>query len=328
MNSRRNRSQKAWRAKFHDYTSAGLYHITITAYPGTPRLSEIHMPPKDYLQKNEMIIPANTELGEYVKEELLAMARKEPRLMIRRYVIMPDHIHFILQVLSKLEKPIGKYIAPFTAACSKTYNSLYNLPSFKTLFQPFDDEIIFTPVQLDRTMKYIQDNPRRHLLRRKHPDLFKRHLDLTLEDHVYSAYGNIFLLRERVLLPVRIHRYWSESEFDQYAAKCHQAIDAGAIPITPAIHKAEKAIVKYAFDTGASVILLRDLGFNERFKPEGEYFDLCAAGRLLLLAPWPENLDRSSGSGYTEFHKMNDLALTIASLPSSARLSIRLSSNI
>ncbi len=326
-NPSRNKKRQAPRADFHDYKAPGYYHITITAYPGSPRLSDIPRPSNEMLRRRDMIIPQNTELGECVKNELLEIPRKNPKLQIKRYVIMPDHIHFVLQVIDYLEKPVGTYIAPFAKCCSQSYTRLFNLSKFTTLFKPFDDEIIFNHEQLDRAIKYIEDNPRRYLLRSKYPDLFKRHLHLFIDDHEYAAFGNIFLLKGIYLLPIRVHRYWSQAEFDQYMAKCLEEIAIGAIPISPAIHRAEKDIIRKAIDGGSSVILLRDLGFNERFKPQGELFDLCAAGRLLLLSPWPDNLERHSTAGSTEFHKMNDYAAAIASILASARLSLRFDSN-
>ncbi|MDE6479056.1 MAG: hypothetical protein K2L45_02210 [Muribaculaceae bacterium] len=133
------------------------------------------------------------------------------------------------------------------------------------------------------------------------PDLFQRHLNVVIGEHEYAAYGNMFLLKKLYLITVRIHRNWSKEEFDRYAAYCSAEIAKGAIPISPAIHKAEKDIIRKAIDGGSSVILLRDLGFNERFKPSGEYFDLCGAGRLLMLCPWPDNLRRRSDAGSDKF---------------------------
>lgn len=74
---------------------------------------------------------------------------------------------------------------------------------------------------------------------------------------------------------------------------------------------------------GLPLIRLTDCGFEDRFKPCGQDFDLCSEGRLLLLAPWPDNVGRKSTSGYTEFHQMNDLALAIAGLPSTDRLFLK-----
>ncbi|MDE6631916.1 MAG: hypothetical protein K2K23_02850 [Muribaculaceae bacterium] len=124
QNSSRNKKSQSPRADFHDYKAPGYYLITITAYPATPRLSAINMPCEAILRKGEMIIPDNTELGEYVKEELMVIPKKNPKLQIRRYVIMPDHIHFVLQVVCELEKPVGRYIAPFTKECSQAYKAL------------------------------------------------------------------------------------------------------------------------------------------------------------------------------------------------------------
>ena len=193
----------------------------------------------------------------------------------------------------------------------------------QTLFSPFNDRIIYNYTQLDRAIKYVGDNPRRLIIKREFPDLFKRYLHLEIAGHEYAAYGNIFLLRGIYLLPVRIHRKWSEEEFRDYEEKCRLEISKGAIPISPAIHKAEKKIIKMALDSGSRVILLTDQGFEARFKPKGRNFDLCAEGRLLLLAPWPENFGRKSTSGYTEFHKMNDLAQAISSIPAGSRLLLK-----
>ena len=319
-NPSKNKNLRAPRAWFHDYHSSGYYLITITTHKGSPALSTINDKPNELRRPGAVIIPENTPLGDCVQAELLSISKKHPQLQIKRYVIMPDHIHFILLVTSRLDKPLGRYIAPFTTACSQAYRQLFGLTSFTTLFQPFDDRIIFNYPQLDRAYKYIIDNPRRYLIRRQNPNLFRRHLHITIDNHEYAAYGNIFLLNEIYLLPIRIHRRWSPEEFEDYAAECRNKIAMGALPISPAIHKSEKEIIWSAVKSGSKLILLRDLSFNERFKPQGELFNLCASGRLLLLSPWPENLNRRSDAGYAEFHKMNDLAVSIAGLPASARL--------
>ncbi len=71
------------------------------------------------------------------------------------------------------------------------------------------------------------------------------------------------------------------------------------------------------------MIILKDQGFEERLRPKGADFDLCCDGRLLLLAPRPENTGHKSTAGYAEFHKMNDLALAIATLLHSERLLLK-----
>lgn len=311
------------RAFFHDYCSPGFYLITATTLPGSPRLSEIPEPDANEIRKGEMIIPDNTPLGYKVKEEIRSIPVYHPEMKILRYVIMPDHIHFVLQVTERLKRMLGCELAGFFGACSKASSRSQGLTEVKTRFETFHDRVILSHEQLDRAIRYVEDNPRRYIYRKRNPDLFRRHLHLEIAEHEYAAFGNIFLLKEIHLLPVRIHRHWSETEFRTYSEYCRAEIDKGAVPITPAIHPAERAIVQYARDNGGKVIIMKDQGFEERFKPKGADFDLCCDGRLLLLAPWPEKVGRKSSSGYTEFHHMNDLAVAIARLPAADRMSLK-----
>ena len=39
-------------------------------------------------------------------------------------------------------------------------------------------------------------------------------------------------------------------------------------------------------------ILLADNGFRDYFKPSDALFDACAAGRVLILSPWPYNVKK------------------------------------
>lgn len=168
---------------------------------------------------------------------------------------------------------LGSELAGFFGACSKASSKVQGLTEIKTLFSTFHDRIIFNHEQLDRSIKYVEDNPRRYIFKKRYPDLFKRYLHLDIAGHEYAAFGNIFLLKEIYLLPIRIHRRWSQDEFRTYSEHCRQEIDKGAVPISPAIHPAERSIMDYARENGGSMILLRDQGFEDRFKPKGKDFE-------------------------------------------------------
>lgn len=297
--------------------------ITATVFSGSSALSVIPDLPESELKKGDMIIPHNTPLGDAIKNEILLIPAYHPEIDVIRFVIMPDHIHLIVNVRARLNKHLGNELTGFFSACSKHNQELNSLPQLQTLFQRFHDNIIFNYEQLNRAIKYIEDNPRRLIIKRNHPDLFRRYLHLEIAGHEYAAYGNIFLLKNIYLLPVRIHRRWSETEFSDYNDKCISEIYKGAIPISPAIHPAEKEIMKKAIEIGTGVIYIIDHGYENRFKPKGRNFELCSQGRLLLLAPWPENTGKKTTSGYDEFHSMNDMATAIASLTAEARLSVK-----
>ncbi len=274
------------------------------------------------LRTKEIINPILSPLGQMIEKEVLDITKHHPEIIITRYVIMPDHIHFVLKVTERLKRHLGNELAGFFGACTKHYCQLLGTGIDNPLFEPFFDRIIRDSQQFEKAVTYVEDNPRRYILKKRNPALFKRHLNLRIEGRIYSAFGNIFLLRNISLLPIRIHRRWSKQEFEDYEKECIEKIENGAVPISPAIHKAEKKILNLAIEMGSSVIKLTEKGFGERFKPQGKDFDLCAEGRLLLLAPWPEDISGKSTAGYTEFHDMNDYALAISKMPSSSRMSI------
>lgn len=109
--------------------------------------------------------------------------------------------------------------------------------------------------------------------------------------------------------------------------KCKKDIENGAVPISPGIHRVERKILQIAVDLEIPVIKLREKDFGERFKPYGKDFDLCAEGRLLLLAPKLDNSHTHQKAGYKEFHDMNDLAFSISTLTPDCRFSLSISKN-
>lgn len=72
----------------------------------------------------------------------------------------------------------------------------------------------------------------------------------------------------------------------------------------------KKNIRDAALEAGGNLILLQKEGLAERFSPHGYLFNLCQEGRLLILAPWPDN---SSGkSSRQECLQMNEMTNEIS----------------
>ncbi len=317
--------KRGQRAYFHDYCAPGYYLITATVEEGAYSLRLLSKMPDisvEKLKTRDMIIPVLTDLGMLIQKEIECIPKYHPKLEVKRYVIMPDHIHMVIFVRDRLERKLGSELAGFFGACTRRFRVfLKSEDSAIKLFQPFHDRIIFNFNQLRRSIRYVEDNPRRYIVKKLYPLLFKRYLHVKIADREYGMMGNIFLLKEINLLPVRIHRRWSEEEFDEYEGNCMQEIEEGAVVISPAIHKREKDILNLAIKAGGKVIKLIDGELKERFKPSGKLFNLCAEGCLLLLSPWQEEGGKKH-SGYKEFHNMNDLAKTISEMPADTRLTI------
>ena len=79
----------------------------------------------------------------------------------------------------------------------------------------------------------------------------------------------------------------AEKEAELLAAARH-----GAVLVSPCISPGEKRIARAALAAGRPLIVLLENGFPPFYKPPKTYFEACAAGRLLMLAPWPHHTDK------------------------------------
>lgn len=57
------------------------------------------------------------------------------------------------------------------------------------------------------------------------------------------------------------------------------------VQISPCISTNEKEIVRATLDAKLTLIVLLENGFPPIYKPPKYYFEVCAEGRLLMLAP-------------------------------------------
>ena len=204
-------------------------------------------------------------------------------------------------------------------ACSVSRAQALDLPR---LWAPgFQDSILFRAGQLDAMFNYLRDNPRRLAVKRLYPDLFRavgvlrRPLPGFGGVGAFAALGNRFLL-DRPLVQVQVSRrdfaYRREpktgcglkiardaagapciaSESTAFTAKCDTLLARArqsAVLLSPCVSEGEREVARRAFAENLPLVVLRNKGFAPLEKPSGRYFDACAEGRLLLLAPaaWP-----------------------------------------
>ena len=156
----------------------------------------------------------------------------------------------------------------------------------------YTDGILDSDGQLQRWKEYLRDNPRRLLMKRQCPELFRVQRNLRVGDEVFSAIGNRYLLERPVRLQVMCSRRLTDVEIEEKKAYFLEQARQGAVLVSPSISKGEKAVMRAAFDAGYPLILLQENGFTDLAKPGGRKFDACAEGRLLILAPWEHHNER------------------------------------
>lgn len=107
----------------HDYSRPGIYHITIHVAEGMGQpLGEVVGTDADSAAVRL------TQAGAQVEHELLTTITTHYEMItVDEHVIMPDHLHFILNVrapiVSKNGRPthLGQVIAGFKAGCNRTF---------------------------------------------------------------------------------------------------------------------------------------------------------------------------------------------------------------
>ena len=156
----------------------------------------------------------------------------------------------------------------------------------------FNDQILLRDGQLERWLNYLKDNPRRLLLKRENPDLFRVQRGLTFAGLSFSAIGNRFLLERPLKIQVQCSRSISEEELKMKTNECLRAASQGAVLVSPAISNGEKTIMRAAFEEGLPLIYLQENGFTDLAKPGGMRMDACARGQLLILAPWEHHNEK------------------------------------
>ncbi|MBQ9651924.1 MAG: hypothetical protein IJV13_06925 [Prevotella sp.] len=117
------------RSLAHEYNRCGYYHITISVAKGLRQplgkvVGRLDKPDGDSEAPHVELSP----IGQMVEEELReSISRVYPMLEVQDYVVMPEHLHFLLvahhDVLSRSGKKthLGHVIAGFKYGCNRRY---------------------------------------------------------------------------------------------------------------------------------------------------------------------------------------------------------------
>ncbi len=165
-----------------------------------------------------------------------------------------------------------------------------------TLWQSgFQDSILLRRGQLKAMAHYIADNPRRLAAKQASPCLFTVVARLAVAPgKSCPAIGNRFLLDYPLRRQVQVSRGISPEELAAQQEELLYEADHGTVLVSPCISPGEKAIARAALAAEKPLIVLLANGFHSFYKPPGRYFDACAAGRLLMVAPFPYQQRRAA----------------------------------
>ena len=292
----------------HDYTARRMYMVTMVTEGRKPLFGKV-------MGRSEAIEPSPeaphielSPLGEAVAGIWRSISSHHPEVKVVALQMMPDHLHAILFVRVQMEKPLGKVLLGVKQACNQAFRELMAKEVVAVAQQHaqqrrnngllfakgFNDQILLREGQLERWLGYLKDNPRRLIMKRENPDLFRVQRGLVFAGISFSAIGNRFLLQRPLKLQMQCSRRISEEELEVKIKECLWAARQGAVLVSPAISMGEKAIMRAAFEEGLSLIYLQENGFTDLAKPGGMRMDACAKGQLLILAPWEHHNEKTA----------------------------------
>lgn len=163
----------------------------------------------------------------------------------------------------------------------------------------YHERILRGKGQLNAMINYIKANPRRLALKRAKPELFRIRQEQRFGAIVCTALGNMFLAEHPQREVLQCSRRLTQEEIDAKREECLRAAANGTVYVSAAISEGEKQISRALREAGYEMIILLTEGFPAPdsphyayFKPQGVYFEACAAGKLLLIEPAAEMFDR------------------------------------
>ena len=302
----------------HDYTERQIYMVTMTTEGRRPLFGQVVGRSDASIGDDNAPRIVLSELGTRVQQEWLGIPNYYPEIKIIALQMMPDHLHGILFVKQKMQKDLSRVIRGFKTGCNRAYRALFSAspavpcvatqsqqrapsnpkgshPKHGLLFAPgFNDQLLLSQGQLQTWLDYLRDNPRRLLMKREHPDLFRVQRNLIIKGQQFSAIGNRFLLNRPIRQQVQCSRRLTEEQIAEKTEEMLSLARQGAVLVSPCISKGEKLIMRAAFDAGMPLIILQENGFTDLAKPGGQRMDACARGQLLLLAPWEHHNERTA----------------------------------
>ena len=305
----RHHREKGW-----DYRGRAIYHFTLPVERRYPLFGTLEG------KSAETAFVRLNSFGQRVCQMLSGLAQfykeKGYTLKVLAQMVMPDHVHLVIQVLEPLPQSIGAVVRGFKSGCTKVYKEEYYCSSenatgvhgdvlvhFARIFADrgsiwqqdaayYHERILHAPGQLHRMIVYVKDNPRRLWLKRHNPDLFRMHRDTVLCGLSFTSLGNHFLLQWPDRQLVEMSRSADSASIEKRLQEVLAAAHNGTVTYTAAISDGEQLIARTVREQGFPLVVLLADGFptagspHERFyKPGGVYFEACSKGGLLLLEP-------------------------------------------
>ncbi len=146
--------RKRTRLKNYNYSTEGAYFVTLCTKNRDAILSEIIVGESVALPKEIHL----TEYGKIAESAIKNIPKYYPCISVDNYVIMPDHIHLLLQIHSDIDgRPM---VAPtIDRVIQQTKGYITKQIGFSIWQKSFNDHIVRGRTDYKEIWEYIENNP-------------------------------------------------------------------------------------------------------------------------------------------------------------------------
>ncbi len=157
--------RKIIRLKDYDYSQDGLYFVTICAKDKMNLFGAINKN-----QELENAVVNLSDIGKIAEKHLIKLQTRYSFIKIHSYIIMPNHIHTIIEVLNETDKKeeLSRIIQAYKSLVSKECREVLGI--YKLFQRSYYDHIIKNEKELEKTVFYIIQNPGRWIYDKYYSD--------------------------------------------------------------------------------------------------------------------------------------------------------------
>lgn len=255
-------------------------------------------------------------LGGIINSEIHNLGYAFPSVRTFDYVIMPDHVHFIVYLTENGKCHLGDVVKHLKSAVSVAWHRLQgrgeDMPVEPVFMEGYHDRYSRDSRHLNSMKRYVRDNPRRLMIKRYYPEYFRQRRKIAIDGKIYVMIGNPFLILHPFIEAAIYSSRCSLEENRKRYERCVNNIGRGGVTIGTFFAHSEKVLRDMAIGNGCSVILMHGNGFDKLYAPPQPYFDLCMEGRCLIIG---EEIYRTAATADVRAHNraMNVVAARIAS---------------
>jgi len=155
--------RKEIRLKNFDYAASNAYFVTICCYHRAHLFGKLI-----YNKEKDTVVMQLNKAGKLIEYWLREIHEKYPDTELDQYIIMPDHVHFILLCTPLAGAHVGAHLPEIIKWFKSQTTNAYIRWVKEGLLLPFDkhiwqrnyyEHVIRNDQDLDETRAYIQYNP-------------------------------------------------------------------------------------------------------------------------------------------------------------------------